>query len=424
MKHKRFIIPILIFIVFANNTSESYGQSIWNMMKETANNTFTEFKETKTNNTIKRKSVTVKLTGATHEAITMKFSDGTLDTIQTLPYEFKVAKSSLPMTVELESPNYSYSPITIVKKPQGGIGHVYTVISKEKTRDVSVATTTIQKVVVQKEKADVTEKKPQIDWSRAINKAPQVSKKAENTFALIIANEEYDLVSPVAMANNDGLVFKEYCHKTLGLGEHNIKYYPNATYGNMARAFREIKEIAEAFEGNINLIFYYAGHGIPDNSTKDAFLMPVDADGTDTGVCYSLKKVYDDIDKLKLKQCVMFMDACFSGAKRDEGMIVAARGVAIKAKEEKPKSSTIVFTATSDDEAAYSYNDEQHGLFTYYLLKKLQETKGQVTLGELANYLTTKVKQNSILINGKKQTPTVMVSDEFSKTWKNLKLSK
>ena len=423
MKYEKLIILVLMSVISVSNSDEVFGQSVWQKLKEAAN-VLTESGDDTGGSAVKRKGMTVKLTGTARENITLKFADGTTETITSFPYEFKVEKSTLPMTVELESPNYSYSPITIVKKPQGGIGQIYTVHSRQKTMSEVAAVPQVQTVVVQKEVSAVPEKKTQVDWSQAINKAPQVSRKAENTFALIIANEEYDLVSPVAMANNDGLVFKEYCHKTLGLGEHNIKYYPNATYGNMARAFREIREIAGAFEGDINLIFYYAGHGIPDNSTKDAFLMPVDADGTDTGVCYSLKKIYDDIDKLNLKQCVVFMDACFSGAKRDEGMIVAARGVAIKAKEEKPKSSTIVFTATSDDEAAYSYDDEQHGLFTYYLLKKLQETKGQVTLGALADYLTTKVKQNSILINGKKQTPTVMVSDELSATWKNLKLSR
>ena len=127
---------------------------------------------------------------------------------------------------------------------------------------------------------------------------------------------------------------------------------------------------------------------------------------------------------MHLNQCVVFMDACFSGAKRDGDMIVAARGVAIKAKEEKPKSATVVFSATSDEEAAYSYKDENHGLFTYCLLKKLQESKGDVTLGDLADYLSKNVRQKSIVINGKKQTPTISPSDDISQTWQDMKLTR
>lgn len=371
-------------------------------------------------------NVRIKLTGTAYENMTLIVGNGYKEEITSLPYEFDVPKTALPLNAKIESPNYNYHPISIVKKPQGGIGHVYMIHAEQKAAGAYAGAPiqqTIVKEIIREAPAEITESKPTVDWSQEINKAPVTKNKAENTFALIIANEEYDMVSHVAMANNDGLVFKEYCQKTLGLGENNIKYYPNATYGNMSRAFREVADIAKAFNGDINLIFYYAGHGIPDNSTKDAYLMPIDADGTDTGVCYSLKRLYDQIESFNVNQCVVFMDACFSGAKRDNGMIVAARGVAIKAKEEKPKSSTIVFSATSDDEAAYSYDKEQHGLFTYFLLKKLQESKGKVDLGDLAEYLTTTVGQNSILINGKKQTPTVVVSDKISSSWKRLKLT-
>lgn len=48
-------------------------------------------------------------------------------------------------------------------------------------------------------------------------------------------------------------------------------------------------------------------------------------------------------------------------------------------------------------------------LFTYYLLKKLQETKGDVTLGELGDYIKTKVEQQSIVVNGKLQSPSMRV---------------
>lgn len=370
-------------------------------------------------------NVRVKLTGSVHEKVTISFEDGRTEEFASLPYEFDVKKSDLPLKVSLFSQNYEYKDIDIEKKPEGGIGHIYMVHAEEKNvshyaNNVIQHSSNVQNDINLNNRV---EKNIGIDWNREINKAPNTGIKAENTFALIIANENYDIVAPVAMANNDGEVFKEYCKKTLGLNENCIKYYPDATYGNMSRAFREIKEIAEVFNGDINLIFYYAGHGIPDNSTKDAYLMPVDADGTDMTVCYSLGKIYSDIEALKLKQCVVFMDACFSGTKRDNGMIVAARGVAIKPKEEKPKSSTVVFTASSDDEAAYSYNKEGHGLFTYFLLKKLQESNGKVSMGELAEYLKTKVAQNSILINGKRQTPTVIVSDKIATTWEKMKLT-
>ena len=57
-------------------------------------------------------------------------------------------------------------------------------------------------------------------------------------------------------------------------------------------------------------------------------------------------------------------------------------------------------------------------MFTFYLLKKLQETKGEVTLQELGDYIIKNVKQQSILLNGKSQTPCVMASPEVGAAWR------
>ena len=116
------------------------------------------------------------------------------------------------------------------------------------------------------------------------------------------------------------------------------------------------------------------------------------------------------------------MDACFSGSKRGEGMLASARGVAIKTKTQAPQGKMVVFSAAQGDETAYPFKDKEHGLFTYYLLKKLQETKGNVTYGELSTYLQTEVKRKSIVANSKSQTPTVTPSQSVANSWKNMKL--
>ena len=250
-----------------------------------------------------------------------------------------------------------------------------------------------------------------------------VTKRAnDKTFAVIIANEKYTLVPQVPMAGNDGTIFAKYCEQTLGLPKENILQYPDATYGKMIRALQDIKNIADAYNG-IRVLVYYAGHGIPNESTRDAFLMPIDADGSTTEVCYPLKKLYAELSALKAESVVVFLDACFSGTTGDGSSLMAnARGVALRARQEHPTGNLIVFSAASDDETAYPYTDHGHGLFTYYLLKKLQDSKGNTTLGELGDYITKNVKQRSVLINRKSQTPTVVSSAAMGDTWRKLKL--
>ncbi|MCM1336151.1 MAG: caspase family protein [Candidatus Amulumruptor caecigallinarius] len=261
------------------------------------------------------------------------------------------------------------------------------------------------------------------DFTKGVNAAPVTGLNSENTFALVIANEDYGLVTNVDNAVNDGLAFKEYCIKTLGLPSENVRYYSNLTYGRMRKALADIVDIASIVGPEAKLMVYYAGHGIPDNKTKNAFLMPVDADGTDTDVCLSLGDFYDRLNASSAGLCLVFLDACFSGAQRGGDMIVAARGVKLRPQPAAPKGNTVVFSATSGDEAAYSYKDEEHGLFTYFLLKKMQESKGNVSLGALADYLTKKVSLQSRLINNNPQTPTVNVAQAMEEKWRSIKLN-
>ncbi|MDE6069430.1 MAG: caspase family protein [Alistipes sp.] len=251
---------------------------------------------------------------------------------------------------------------------------------------------------------------------------PQTNAISEKTFAVIIANEKYEMVAGVPMALNDGKVFGLYCQQTLGLPQENIRLYENATYGSMLRAVRDIQNISDAYAGDIQVIFYYAGHGIPNETTKDAFLLPVDADGLQTEICYPLSRLYSELGRLNARSVFVFLDACFSGAKRDGGMLASARGVALKAKKEAPQGNMVIFSAASDDETAFPYEAKGHGLFTYYLLKKLQETAGNATLAELSDYVIEKVKQQSIVINRKAQTPVINPASAMQENWRELRM--
>lgn len=374
------------------------------------------------------KTVKVKLTGTVYEPIKIKIGNtGRVESITSLPFVFEVSKDQLPMNLQFISDTYIYHDINVPQKPIDTTGHIYLVKVNEtamslRNNNGTVSRQQFQETVV----ASTNNSKPlySFDPSKGVNAAPETGVINDKTFALIISNEDYEMAVNVENAMNDGLAFKEYCEKTLGIPTDNVRHLQNLSYGKMKKAFSDILELTELMRGEGNLIIYYAGHGIPDNKTKDAFLMPVDADGTDTDLCLSLSKLYDMIDSKNMNRCVVFIDACFSGAQRGGDMIVAARSVKLKPKEVKPAGKTIVFSATSEDEAAFSHKEEKHGLFTYYLLSKLQSTKGKVSLGELADYLTEKVALESRRKNNSPQTPKVVVSDGMSNNWRSIKLTK
>ena len=242
------------------------------------------------------------------------------------------------------------------------------------------------------------------------------------TFALIIANEKYREESNVDFAHNDGNAIEKYFMNTLGIPQTNIHFVRDATRNDMIREIDWLKNIASVYNENINLLVYYAGHGVPNESDGSAYLIPIDGVGSNPKTLYSLSEFYDDLGSLKTKSTILFMDACFSGALRGGGMLASARGIALKAKEEAPKSNMVVISAATGDETAWPYRDKGHGLFTYFLLKKLQSSKGSVSLGQLAEYIKDEVGKYSVVANSKKQTPTISVSPTLETIWQSIKL--
>ena len=247
---------------------------------------------------------------------------------------------------------------------------------------------------------------------------PMANNISNNTFAVVISNEKYQMEKFVQYAENDGKAFTEYCKKTLGLPEKNVHFVTNATLNNIKHEIKWLQDVITVYNGDAKIIFYYAGHGIPDEQNKSAYLLPIDGYGSDVTTGYALEDLYKALGRLPSKSVTVFLDACFSGAKRDGEMLASARGVAIKVKQATPVGNIVVFSAAQGDETAYPYKEEEHGLFTYYLLKKLQETKGDVTLGELGDYIKTQVERQSIVINGKLQSPSIVSTATIANSWK------
>jgi len=256
---------------------------------------------------------------------------------------------------------------------------------------------------------------------------PVVTEKKTNTYAFIIANENYSSAPDVPFSLIDGRSFKEYCEKTLGILPNHIRMYENATMGQLITCVEQMKKAAEANEGNVNIIFYYAGHAFPINGNENACLLPVDGDVNYPSTGYGLDRLYNELGWLKTDLTVCFIDACFSGDTRDDHSLFAEtgqRGVRITPKESELRGNMVVFAAATGTETAHQYKEKKHGLFTYYLLKKLQESKGNVTLGELNDYIIENVKKMSYEIYYKLQTPKTKTSSSMELKWKSLNLIK
>lgn len=253
---------------------------------------------------------------------------------------------------------------------------------------------------------------------------PQNNKTNPMRFALIIGNEDYsshqvNLSSEINVdfARNDASAFKEYAIKVLGIPEENIIFYLDATTGQMNQGISKLNLIIKNTQGKSEIFVYYAGHGLPDEQTKEAYIMPVDVSGKNAVDGIPLIKLYTKLTEFPSKRITVFIDACFSGGARNQGLL-AARGVKVKPKEGLLNGNLVVFSASTGEQSSLPLKEKHHGIFTYYLLKKIQETNGEVNYDELSKSIYENVSLQSVLSNDKEQTPQISVSSSIKDDWK------
>ncbi|MBK6346859.1 MAG: caspase family protein [Bacteroidales bacterium] len=89
---------------------------------------------------------------------------------------------------------------------------------------------------------------------------------------MVIGNENYanslNAEINVEFARHDADVFRNYAISLLGVKNENMFFLTDATSGTMKREIDRIAELIKRIGTEAELIFYYAGHGYPDEVSK------------------------------------------------------------------------------------------------------------------------------------------------------------
>jgi hypothetical protein len=323
------------------------------------------------------------------------------------------SEKEIAKTIELKTEE----PILVAEKVE-----VAEIISEQKMEVLKVEEKIGKERVINEKQASEVEMEESLTYNLPRNKQNPFR------FALIIGNEDYssyqtglETEANVAFAINDATAFREFAINILGIPKDNVIFLTNARAIEMDNAIAKLNPIIKALNGKAEVFFYYAGHGFPDEKTKEPYLIPVDVSGTNLRFAVKLKDLYASLSEHPSTRITVFLDACFSGGAREQGLL-AARAVRVKPKEDLLKGNLVVFSASSGSESSLPYKDKQHGLFTYYLLSKLKETRGEITYKELSEHLSAQVGVRSVMVNSKPQTPQTNVSYDAENVWGNWKL--
>lgn len=282
---------------------------------------------------------------------------------------------------------------------------------------------------------------------------PQAINKV-NGYALVIGNEDYasyqsglSIGQNVPFANRDVLSFKKYLMKMYNIPEKHILILVDGTLASMREKilqFKLLMDLNNDSGGESQFIFYYSGHGMPSEKTGDPYIMPVDVSAYTVDQAISLNELLKDFSRYEKQKTTVIIDACFSGVSRSPEPLIKVRGVGsrkLKKRSEKKSSNKsyfnyykpilfsdinyinpnigknmMIISSSSGEQTSLTWDDKQHGLFTYHFLKLLQKSKGDISNEELFNKVKKNVDFEAVFkFGGRRQTPEVIYGVEFNK---------
>jgi tripartite motif-containing protein 71 len=228
-----------------------------------------------------------------------------------------------------------------------------------------------------------------------------------NKKALIIAIGEYDgKLKSIDYCVNDG---EEMIDTLKKLGYNNQKLIGRVNYSTLRNTIYNFF-IDKSITANDTILFYFSGHGIPDNNGK-VFLASSE---TDPEIPSMHGFSFDDLAYLFDKLCpslrkVMILDCCYSGAAEISGKGVgntekdAETNETNKSKSIIDEKSTVIeqgegkylLAASQGYQEAYALKERGHSIFTYFLLEGLKgeavNDDGYVTPETIGKFIHRKI---------------------------------
>jgi hypothetical protein len=239
-------------------------------------------------------------------------------------------------------------------------------------------------------------------------------------YAVVIGIQQYREKLPKAdFADRDAKLVAEYLTKVLGYPEENVVVRLNdrAAKADLEKYFESW--LPNNVEKDSTVFVYYSGHGTPNTKNGEAYLVPYDGDPTfidKTG--YSLKRLYEQLDKLPAKEVIVMLDSCFSGQGGRSVLAKGAKPMVLSMENSiAGTGKSVVLAASGGDQISTAYEEKGHGLLTYFFLKGLQgegdtNKDGVIELEELYRYVKPQVQRIARKQYNTEQTPQLLASQD------------
>lgn len=279
------------------------------------------------------------------------------------------------------------------------------------------------------------EEDPNVDINIPVNPSDNT-----NTFVLIIANDLYDTLFPyMPYVANDANIFREYCIKTLGVPERQVKQLQNVNKAKIETVgVKWLQDLMKVTRGKGKIIVYYAGYGVLDVDNVP-YILPSDATIPVKGALgkeplskknrqllveqgLSVSEFCTMLTTVQAQSVTMFLDANFNGVQRDGEYLFppnekkCGSKKAKKTKALRIRGDVVVFCSSDFTATSYAFKEQEHGFFTYFLLKELKKSKGNLSYDDMFTNVKEAVSFESSL-QGLQQIPAMTPGGKTKDTW-------
>lgn len=221
-----------------------------------------------------------------------------------------------------------------------------------------------------------------------------------DAIAVVIGNANYEKTKAVDYALNDAASVKQYLITTFGLKEANIFYVEDARKSDFEVLFgvkgnAKGKLFNNVKAGKSDVFVFYAGHGATGLNDKNAYFIPVDCDAQYLEIGgYPTDVFYQNLAQIPAKSFTIWLDACFSGT----DLVQNVSPIVIKGKGFMGVRNGMLLASSADDQYSTWYPEQGHGLFTYFLLRGIQQARAdtngdrKLTFNELYQFMSDKTE--------------------------------
>lgn len=194
--------------------------------------------------------------------------------------------------------------------------------------------------------------------------------------AIVIGNNDYrdpkKIWRPLKTAINDAKEFARLLQQDYGFSD--IDLLQNATRQQILQAINNMQEKTKPED---NVLVYYAGHGWRNDSTQEAYWIPVDAEGKDDSFYLSNVRIKEKLSVIAAtaSHTLLISDSCFSGSLLD------SRGIPefpdngdddAYFRKMSQRRSVQIIAAGGTEYVDDNYRQSGHSPFTYFLINELK----------------------------------------------------